>query len=477
MDDVVHQNSLILSTAGAVPVVNEKGEVYMKKVKVQRYISGRRPKYAPDDSEESASSDDDFIVERQRPSRKIERPELRTGADQSGSEEDAEEGDELPQDDELSDRTAGQEIDDRDLDDPRLRRLMRRKQETRTIESATVVEGDDSDRETGRRRHRSSSPSSSSSDNEDLDDEERERKRLQIKQRALQRAKDQEEELVREVENKQDEEPQEDEESEYEEYIESEEEEQGPRLKPVFVRQRDRITIQEREQEEERKYRAELEKKKKAEEKRRQTLKIVESEVRKEVEETKEETKTGACVGNIEDVNTEDENDEAAYEAWKVRELKRIKRDREARDAIEREKMEVERLRNMTEEERLRELKNNPKKIVNKSTKGKYKYLQKYYHRGSYFVQDQEDDIYRRDFSVPTLEDHFNKSVLPKVMQVKNFGRSGRTKYTHLLDQDTTKADSPWSADTAQNLKWHIEKAGGSKASLGDRPSVRKPRN
>jgi hypothetical protein len=52
--------------------------------------------------------------------------------------------------------------------------------------------------------------------------------------------------------------------------------------------------------------------------------------------------------------------------------------------------------------------------------------------------QNEDDQVYRRDITNPTLEDHFDKTVLPKVMQVKNFGRSGRTKYTHLVDQDTT---------------------------------------
>ena len=50
----------------------------------------------------------------------------------------------------------------------------------------------------------------------------------------------------------------------------------------------------------------------------------------------------------------------------------------------------------------------------------------------------QDEDVYKRDVTAPTLEDHFDKLVLPKVMQVKNFGRAGRTKYTHLADQDTS---------------------------------------
>ena len=54
-------------------------------------------------------------------------------------------------------------------------------------------------------------------------------------------------------------------------------------------------------------------------------------------------------------------------------------------------------------------------------------------------VQNEEDELFKRDFGQATLEDHFDKTVLPKVMQVKDFGRAGRTKYTHLVDQDTTE--------------------------------------
>lgn len=118
--------------------------------------------------------------------------------------------------------------------------------------------------------------------------------------------------------------------------------------------------------------------------------------------------------------------------------------------------------------------------------------------------------MYKRDFSAPTLEDHFNKTILPKVMQVsfvaapwarsdleraigvvtpsvviiaqlyfsppyqvKNFGRSGRTKYTHLVDQDTTSFDSAWAQESAQNSKFFKQKAAGVR-DVFDRPTVKK---
>ena len=73
------------------------------------------------------------------------------------------------------------------------------------------------------------------------------------------------------------------------------------------------------------------------------------------------------------------------------------------------------------------------------------------------------------------LEDVFVISVFniwQLLLQVKNFGRSGRTKYTHLVDQDTTQFDSPWN-DTALSHKFHTTKGGGMKQDF-EKPSNKK---
>lgn len=73
----------------------------------------------------------------------------------------------------------------------------------------------------------------------------------------------------------------------------------------------------------------------------------------------------------------------------------------------------------MTESERQAEFRKNPREIVNQANKkGKYKFLQKYFHRGAFYVQTDAEKVYQRDFAEPTLEDHFDKTKLPAVMQV-----------------------------------------------------------
>ena len=56
--------------------------------------------------------------------------------------------------------------------------------------------------------------------------------------------------------------------------------------------------------------------------------------------------------------------------------------------------------------------------------KKKWRFLQKYWHKGAYFqdasdnafIPDRADDIFDRDYSAPTGEDKLDKTVLPKVM-------------------------------------------------------------
>ncbi|NWR12659.1 MFAP1 protein, partial [Pycnonotus jocosus] len=424
----------IQSTAGAVPVRNEKGELSMEKVKVKRYVSGKRPDYAP--MESSEEEDEEFQFIKKAKEQEVEPEE---------------------QEEELA-------------NDPRLRRLQNRIAEDveerlarhRKIVEPEVVGDSDSEVEGGE-AWRLEREDTSEEEEEEIDDEEIERRRGMMRQRAQERKTEEMEVMELEDEGRSGEESES--ESEYEEYTDSEDE-MEPRLKPVFIRKKDRITVQEREAEALKQKELEQEAKRMAEERRKYTLKIVEEEAKKELEENKR------SLAALDALDTDDENDEEEYEAWKVRELKRIKRDREEREAMEKEKAEIERMRNLTEEERRAELRANGKVITNKAVKGKYKFLQKYYHRGAFFM-DEDEEVYKRDFSAPTLEDHFNKTILPKVMQVKNFGRSGRTKYTHLVDQDTTSFDSAWGQESAQNTKFFKQKAAGVR-DVFERPSAKK---
>nr|CAG4648740.1 EOG090X08WT [Polyphemus pediculus] len=442
----------ILSTAGAVPVRNEKGEISMQKVKVSRYVSGKRPDFAVHSS--SDDSDEEFI--RTKRIKNVEEEDL-------SPRNTWEHSPELPAS--AHDDRRLKRLQNRDVNEDRLERHRHIHEpevlDTEADFTSKVAEDHYLDDRVNRRWESSEEEDEA----EDLNEDDIEHRRMVARQKAM--IKQQEEELLAREEEKESEDEEDDEASEYEEYTDSEEE-TGPRLKPVFVSKKDRITIAERDRELQKEKQLEIESKKMAEERRRQTVKIVEEQLRKEMQ-TKDEKDIES---GILSVLTDGEDEETEYESWKLRELRRIKRDREEREAEEKERQEIERLRNMTEEERRAELKNNPKVVTNKAPKGKYKFLQKYFHRGAFYL-DQEDQVYQRDFAVPTLEDHFDKTVLPKVMQVKNFGRSGRTKYTHLVDQDTSQPDAPWASHTPQNLKFHTQHAGGVKQ-VFERPALKK---
>lgn len=384
------------------------------------------------------------------------------------------------------------ESDDEDEDLPRRsrgeassshsRRPVAKPQILNSQQDSDQSEDEDGDLMRRRRREREVIDAEAIDDDEAGEDENIERRHELIKQRIAQLEIAQKQHQAAagydEDEDEDGDEGEEDEEeSEYEEFSDSEDEIGAPRLKPIFVSKKDRITIIEKEAEEERRLAAaEAEKKLVAEERRRATMKLVEDERRREEEEeaqARAAAEEEAIIKGIAALLTDDEDDETGFELWKVRELKRIKREKEEEEARDKERAEIERLRNMTEEERQAELEANPRQITNKAEKGKYKFMQKYYHRGVFYL-DEEAPVLKRDTAQPTLEDHFDKTVLPAVMQVKNFGRAGRTKYTHLVDQDTTAFDHAWGdKNNTGALKYHSSHGGGMKQ-VFERPGKRK---
>ncbi|KAK9453609.1 splicing factor, Prp19-binding domain-containing protein [Dipodascopsis uninucleata] len=185
--------------------------------------------------------------------------------------------------------------------------------------------------------------------------------------------------------------------------------------------------------------------------KKEETLAMIEEQIRreKEAQEIANIHEENAAVQSAADIDdTDDLDPQAERAAWKLRELRRVKREREELELREQELREIEERRNMDEDERLKEdLERVRKQREEKArSRGKMGFMQKYYHRGA-FYQDM-DILKRADYATENVEDAVkDKSVLPKALQVREdqIGKRGRTRYTHLLDQDTSKgSDSPW---------------------------------
>lgn len=74
----------------------------------------------------------------------------------------------------------------------------------------------------------------------------------------------------------------------------------------------------------------------------------------------------------------------AEFEAWRLRELGRIKKEKEDEVRREEEREEIERRRALPEEQRLKEDLERAQKLRNEKPKGQQKFLQKYWHKGAF---------------------------------------------------------------------------------------------
>ena len=135
---------------------------------------------------------------------------------------------------------------------------------------------------------------------------------------------------------------------------------------------------------------------------------------------------------------------EAEHQAWRLRELQRLKRDREAMIAREKEIEELDRRRNMTAEEREKEDKEflSKQKEEHDEGRGQSGYLARYHHKGAFFQDDEAAEILkRRDVMGARFVDEVtDKSALPEYMRVRDMtklGKKGRTRYKDLRNEDT----------------------------------------
>ncbi|KAG0232718.1 Microfibrillar-associated protein 1 [Actinomortierella wolfii] len=225
-------------------------------------------------------------------------------------------------------------------------------------------------------------------------------------------------------------------------------------IKPVFVPKSQRTTIDEASRPEVAEELAEKERQAAREERKKESHQMLKDYITRSVAEE---------VPDVEDdINVVDDTDgldeEAEFEAWKLRELKRIKRDREELEAREAEKAEIERRRNLTEEERVKEdMEYLAKKRQEEGPKVRGP-IEKYHHKGAFFM-DSDEAILKRTTNEARPDAIKDLKSLPKVMQVKNFGRAGQTKYTTLKDQDTSQP-SGWSDPRMRHLHQKINRAG-----------------
>ncbi|KAI9173222.1 hypothetical protein H9P43_007353 [Blastocladiella emersonii ATCC 22665] len=432
-----------MSKIAAIPALNRQGQATVAPAKVQRYRRGQAPEGAASASSSSEDSDDDDAVAHRAPRAGAAGPAM--GFRSAKPEAAAAAFTPIT----LDTNAAGAAAEM----DPRLRRLaaLRQQQSMAPRRRARAVSSSSDEDDDGAPRRRVAPESS------DDDDEEEEERALpgvrargttlqaQAERREMLRLRLLEQEALARVatggarkESSSEEEDSDEEES-------SEEEDEAPRrlIKPVFVPKHLRQNggpsparaPTPAELAEADRARREAER----QQRRAEARALVEAELKREHAAAAEL----ATAADVDD--TDDADPSAEHAAWRARELARLRRALDARLAYEAELADLERRRNMTDEEKRAEADRVQREREDaQRSKPKIKFMQKYHHKGAFYL---DSDVVQRNANGATGEDHFNYEALPEVLQRRNFGLAGQTKWTHLVKEDTSKKDTPRYAD------------------------------
>lgn len=316
------------------------------------------------------------------------------------------------------------------------------------------------------------------SGSEEEDNELRNLRRERAREQALEKRRIEEDVLKDEFEKEEQDEVL-DEASEYESESEDDTRHGGIMMKPVFVSKANRDTVREKELQDKQEEEMEQNKQNRKLEVKAESKMLLIDKIGEEAE-AERLAETADDRSDVELMDDDDEKNEAEeYEMWKIRELKRIKRDKEGRVSRQKEIEFVLKRRGMTDQERDDDDKKLDALNPGRQKVQQFNFMQKYYHRGGFF-QDKAvegaEPLYLRDYHEPLEEEKYDKSLLPKAMQLRRgqFGKSGQVKHSHLTDVDTTDMSAAWSQSSKQVQRYQEKMAGAKGVMNFDRPGLKK---
>lgn len=164
------------------------------------------------------------------------------------------------------------------------------------------------------------------------------------------------------------------------------------------------------------------------------------------------------------DANDAKANPDVEYKLWVEREVNRIREEIlvEAKVAYDAAKTRQQKL--MTDIELAKIKAKNDKE--RRANRGHMQYMQKYYHVGAFSSiiskeqNERAQELMSRDYTTPVGEDRLDKTSLPKEMLVRgdDYQKKGRTKWTHLANEDTTTKEMRDEAKFIESQQKHQNK-------------------